>query len=107
MRRVLRGFGLLTAVFSMSCATIGREFPVEAIHQIVLGETTKEDITRMFGHPWRTGIEDGNVTWTYGHYRYSMFGSAKTRDLVVRFNDQNIVVSYTFNTTEHEEGKPP
>jgi hypothetical protein len=57
----------------------------------------------MFGSPWRVGIEDGRRTWTYGKYRYRLFSETSTQDLVVRFDDKGIVVSYTFNTTEHKE----
>lgn len=54
----------------------------------------------MFGEPWRTGIEDGKRTWTYAHYRYSLFGPEQTRDLLVRFDDEGNVVSYSYNTTQ-------
>ena len=54
----------------------------------------------MFGDPWRTGIEDGKRTWSYGRYRYSLFDDAETTDLVVRFNKDGTVSSYVFNTTE-------
>ena len=57
----------------------------------------------VFGEPWRVGIEDGQRTWTYGKYRYRLFGQASTQDLVVRFDGQGRVVSYTFNTTEHDQ----
>ncbi len=49
----------------------------------------------------RVGIEDGLRTWTYGRYRYRLFGRARTEDLVLRFDAQGVVASYTFNTTEH------
>ncbi len=54
----------------------------------------------MFGEPWRTGIEDGKRTWTYGKYKWSAFGEAETTDLVVRFNQDGTVSSYVYNTTE-------
>ncbi|CCG97203.1 hypothetical protein MARHY3749 [Marinobacter nauticus ATCC 49840] len=54
----------------------------------------------MFGEPWRTGIEDGKRTWTYGKYRWSAFGDDETTDLVVRFNNDGTVSSYVYNTTE-------
>ena len=84
------------------CATIGRQFPVEMVPRLEIGKTTRTEVQQMFGTPWRTGLEDGKLTWTYGHYKYSMFGRARTRDLVVRFDSQNVVVSYTFNSTEND-----
>ena len=96
--------GLTTALlFCASCATVGRDFPVARVSDIRIGETTQNQIREMFGSPWRVGIEDGQRTWTYGKYRYRAFRQASTRDLVVRFDERNIVASYTFNTTEHQE----
>ena len=73
------------------------------MNQIRLGETTKEDINKILGPPWRTGLEDGNKTWTYGYYKYRLFGESTTRDLVVRFDSDGVVSSYSFNTTDIEE----
>lgn len=88
----------------ISCATVGREFPVERVAAIKIGETTLEDIQQMFGQPWRIGIEDGQKTWTYGHYRYTAFGTDQTRDLVVRFDQQGKkVISYSFSSTYAED----
>ncbi|MCL6584108.1 MAG: outer membrane protein assembly factor BamE [bacterium] len=92
-----------TIIGLAGCVTIGREFPVEAVSKIQKGKTTRAEIDLLFGTPWRTGIDDGMKTWTYAHYRYSLLGSPKTRDLIVRFNDQGVVVSYTFNSTYAED----
>ncbi|MEQ9544496.1 MAG: outer membrane protein assembly factor BamE [Marinobacter sp.] len=82
------------------CATVGQDFPTHNVDQIEIGETTRTEIQEMFGKPWRTGIEDGKRTWTYGKYRWSAFGDAETTDLVVRFNPDGTVSSYVYNTTE-------
>jgi len=93
---------LVAAALLAGCATVGREFPSEKVPQIRIGETTRSDIRAMFGEPWRTGLEDGDVKWTYGRYRYSVFGASRSKDLTVRFDDAGRVVSYSFNTTEAE-----
>ena len=90
-------------LFTASCATVGRDFPVSQVSDIRVGNTTQDEIRAMFGSPWRVGIEDGQRTWTYGKYCYRLFGQASTQDLVIRFDDRNVVVSYTFNTTAHQE----
>jgi hypothetical protein len=99
---------LLFVAFSMvallaGCATVGKDFPAGQVTAIQIGKTTREEVREVFGAPWRTGIEDGRRTWTYGKYKYSLFAPARTQDLVIRFNDEGKVVSYTFNTTEHQE----
>jgi outer membrane protein assembly factor BamE (lipoprotein component of BamABCDE complex) len=85
------------------CFTVGHDFPVDQVSAIKIGKTTQSDIRTMFGSPWRVGMEDGQRTWTYGKYRYSAFSEARTQDLVIRFDDQGKVISFTFNSTEHQE----
>ncbi|MBM3319186.1 MAG: outer membrane protein assembly factor BamE [Candidatus Eisenbacteria bacterium] len=96
---------LAASLIGLACASVGRDFPSDRVWKLRIGETTSEEVRQMFGDPWRTGIEDGNPTWTYGKYRYSLFGEDRTKDLVVRFDENMIVRSYTFNTTETEEPK--
>lgn len=97
-----------TVALAAGCATIGAPFAVENVRNLEIGKTSRSDVVQMFGAPWRTGLEDGRETWTYGHYRYSLFGADRTRDLVVRFGADGKVASYTFSSTEPEDlgGKP-
>lgn len=93
-----------TLLVLTGCATVGREFPVGSVGMIMIGETTLEEIQQIFGQPWRIGVEDGQKTWTYGHYRYATFGPDQTRDLVVRFDQQGEkVASYSFSSTYEED----
>jgi hypothetical protein len=59
----------------------------------------------MFGQPWRTGLEDGHVTWTYARYHHSLLGETEAVDLVVRFEADGRVRSYTFNSTRPEDAR--
>jgi hypothetical protein len=95
--------GLCVFLFLASCANVGHEFPSEQVDGIKIGETTQADIQKMFGSPWRIGVEDGLRTWTYGKYKYKLFGESMSKDLVIRFDSSNVVVSYSFNTTEHDK----
>lgn len=97
---------LISAGLITACASIGREFPTGQVSAISIGETQAEQIRTIFGAPWRVGIENGQRTWTYGHYQYSLFGQGSTEDLVVRFDKYGKVASYVFNSTEHNEGAP-
>ena len=79
------------------CATVGRDFPPQRVQEIRLGETTKTDLLAMFGRPYRRGIEDGDSTWTYVHYKIRLIGGqSRTRDLYIRFEGET-VRSYTYN----------
>lgn len=105
MRKYLAvtAFAIFTALLISGCVTIGRNFEASLVKNIQIGKTTQSEITMMFGSPWRTGIEDGKQTWTYGRYHYSAFGDAQARDLVIRYDDKGIVVSYTYNTTDDQQ----
>ena len=103
IRRIVLGL-LLSACLSLGgCATIGHEFPAGQVSTIRIGQTTQNEIQATFGMPWRTGIDSGMRTWTYGHYRYSLFSEGSTEDLVIKFDANGIVSSYVFNTTKRAQ----
>lgn len=93
---------LLSGIFSTQltgCFTVGQEFAAHRVNEIKVGQTRRQEISEMFGTPWRTGMEDGRPTWTYGIYKYALFGGNDSQDLLIRFDPQGVVRSYTFNST--------
>ncbi len=78
---------------------VGKAFPYYKVRDIEVEKTTQAEIRQMFGDPWRTGLENGQRTWTYGEY-----GVKISRDLVIRFDDQKRVKSYSFSSTVPEDG---
>ena len=82
------------------CVSVGRPFPTDRIKDIKLGKTTRADLTAAYGRPYRTGVEDGDETWTYVNERLALFGEQTTEDLYVRFNADGTVKSYSFNTNQ-------
>lgn len=96
-------FILTVLVVLVGCASAGRDFPSNRVAEIQTGKTTKTEVRSIFGSPWRVGLEDGQQTWTYGKYKYKLIGDSDTKDLVIRFNAKDIVASYSFNTTDHQE----
>ncbi|MGK2914470.1 MAG: outer membrane protein assembly factor BamE domain-containing protein [Porticoccaceae bacterium] len=91
----------LLSLFTTGCATVGEDFPTEKVGLIRIGATTMQEIKTTFGTPWRTGIEDGRRAWTYGRYSYGVFAERRARDLVVRFDQDGVVASYSYSTTEN------
>ena len=89
--------------FASGCITLGKDFPVANVHAIKVGQTTKGEVRKLFGPPWLSGIQDSELAWTYGNYDYSIFGERKAKDLVVQFDENGLVTTYTFSTTEHNE----
>ena len=100
LKSALAVLALSASLLVAGCATVGQDFATHKVTDIEIGKTSRAEIEQMFGEPWRTGIEDGKRTWTYGKYRWSAFGDAETTDLVVRFNKDGTVSSYVYNTTE-------
>jgi len=94
---------VLMLLLSSGCATVGHEFPAGQVSTIRIGETTQNDVYTTFGTPWRTGIENGMKTWTYGNYHYSLFNEGSTEDLVIKFDKRNIVAAFVFNTTKRSK----
>ncbi|MDG5501221.1 outer membrane protein assembly factor BamE [Marinobacter sp. BGYM27] len=99
MKSLLGASILASVVLAAGCATVGKDFATHNVDQIKIDKTTRADVQEMFGEPWRTGMEDGKRTWTYGKYRWSAFSDAETTDLVVRFNEDGTVDSYVYNST--------
>ncbi len=99
------GVALAAAAASLllACVTVGRDFPANRVSKLQIGTTTQAQVEKLFGTPWRTGVEDGKRTWTFGHYHYSLLGNTQTRDLVVRFDAQGVVTSYTYNSTDPDD----
>jgi hypothetical protein len=102
--RILRPLTTLLLLVALSLPVVsctpsmGRPFPVKQVRQIEIDKTTRTEIRQMFGEPWRTGLENGKRTWTYGEYSMKI-----TRDLVIRFDDQNLVESYSFSSSVPED----
>ena len=90
-------------MFVSGCITLGKDFSEANVSSITIGVTTKNEIRKLFGSPWLSGVQDGQPAWTYGSYDYSLFGKRKAKDLLVQFDDQGKVSSFTFSTTDHDE----
>jgi hypothetical protein len=103
LRKISGSLVLMISLMTSGCATIGHEFPAGQVSSIKIGETTQNDIYTTFGAPWRTGLDNGMKTWTYGNYYYSLFTDGSTEDLVIKFDKRGVVTSFVFNTTKRSK----
>ena len=103
LTRFARAVALAALAAGAGCLTVGREFDAAAVPRLQVGVTTRADVQRLLGDPWRTGLEDGRATWTFGEYRYRLLGESDTRDLVVRFAPDGVISSYSFSSTLPED----
>lgn len=86
-----------------ACKSVGRQFPFEALDLVVVGETTAQEVRKIFGPPFASGLDNGNLTWTYVNYYVSLFGQIDARDLKFEFDERNRVRSYSFNTSHPDD----
>jgi hypothetical protein len=87
------------------CATMGSEFSFRGPMTLVKGTTTKAEVLATYGNPFRVGYENGDQKWTYGYYKYKLFGDSMTKDLDVTFDKSGVVSSYSYSSSEPDEVK--
>jgi hypothetical protein len=99
----MRAPGWLVCLFALALVTgcvsvkIGREFPSPDAHWIVTGKSDRWGLQRMLGEPYQVGLENGDPTWRWLYVRRDATG-AVSKDLIVRFNADGVVKSYTFTS---------
>ena len=103
MRRNVVLVWILSLATLGGCVTAGKSFRSDDLSWIVANKTSQGEIQRVLGEPFRVGVDSGSLTWTYGYYRYRLLGETRTKDLVIEFNRDGTVSSYTFNTSFPEE----
>ena len=50
----------LMIMFVSGCITLGKDFPEANVSSITNGVTTKNEIRRLFGPPWLSGLRTGS-----------------------------------------------
>lgn len=103
LRKILSGLAMAMFLSASGCATVGHEFPTGQVSSIKIGETTQNDVYTTFGNPWRTGLDNGLKTWTYGSYFYTLFGEGSSEDLVIKFDKRGVVASFVFNSSKRSK----
>ncbi|MGH7896578.1 MAG: outer membrane protein assembly factor BamE domain-containing protein [Candidatus Binatia bacterium] len=98
-----RAVSLLSVLaFGTGCFTVGRNFVSAPVKKIEKGVTTKTEIKKYFGEPFRTGLDDGYESWTYVYNRWSPMSQARSKDLYVVFNKDGSVRGFTYNSNLDE-----
>ncbi len=94
-------------LFLHGCTLIGQKFSTSAVNEIQPNVTTKEQITKTFGEPFRKGLASGFETWRYS-YRALMNeqGGYVDKDLFLIFNKNGTVQKYSFQTNLPKGEKP-
>lgn len=94
---------LLFPLFVTGCATVGSQFSFTGPENIAIGKTTRNEILKAYGEPFRVGYDNGNEKWTYGYYKYRLFGDSDTKDLDITFDKSGLVSSYSYSSSLNED----
>ena len=87
-------------LISNGCGTAGKTFNTSKVESIVNGVTTRSDIKKMFGEPFKIGIQNGQPIWVYEDHHYSIIREKTSKDLIIIFNLDGIVQSYQFMSSK-------
>ena len=86
----------------VGCGTVGKNFDSSKVKSIQNNVTTQIEILDWFGVPYKEGTENNHTMWTYQFDKYNVFTEAKSKDLVILFDENNIVKAYRFTSSIDE-----
>ncbi|MFQ5716276.1 MAG: outer membrane protein assembly factor BamE [Nitrospinales bacterium] len=76
------------------CGSVGKNFDSSLVRQVENKKSTQSDIRRLYGEPFRTGIENGKTVWIYEFNTYSAVGEDTSKDLIFVFDKNGYVESH-------------
>ena len=94
--------GFIALFFLTACGTVGNNFDSSQIKSIQSNVTSQEEIFERFGAPFKKGVENNQTMWTYQFDKWNAVGPAQSKDLVILFDNKNIVKAYRYTTSEPE-----
>ena len=92
--------GFITLFFLAACyGTVGNNFDSSQIKNIQSNVTSQKEIFERFGAPFKKGVESDQTMWTYQFDKWNTVGPAQSKDLVILFDNKNIVKAYRYTTS--------
>jgi outer membrane protein assembly factor BamE (lipoprotein component of BamABCDE complex) len=82
------------------CGTVGKDFNDSKISKIADGTTTRAEIRKMFGEPFKMGTQNGLLVWVYEYNLYHSIKDDKSKNLVVLFDSNGVVQSHQFMSSD-------
>ncbi len=58
------------------------------------------ELRKMFGEPFKTGIQNGQPVWVYEYNSYDPVNNDKSKDLIIIFGPNGVVQSHQFMSSE-------
>jgi outer membrane protein assembly factor BamE (lipoprotein component of BamABCDE complex) len=87
-------------LISNGCGTAGKSFDTSNAASILNGTTTRSEIKKIFGEPFKTGIQNDQPVWTYENHHYSILRDDTSEDLIIIFRSDGIVQSHQFMSSK-------
>jgi len=91
---------ILILVFGGCGGTVGGKFDASKVETIINGTTTQAEIKKIFGKPFKTGIQNEKSIWVYEYNRYDLFRNETSKDLIIVFGPNRVVQSHQFMSNE-------
>lgn len=94
--------GLIVAGTLLSgCITRGENFSSN-YEWVQEKQTRKSEVLKALGKPYSVGYSSGKPTWTYGYYKFRLFGQSQTKELKFYWSEDK-VSSFSFNSSFRED----
>jgi hypothetical protein len=87
-------------LISNGCGTAGKSFDTSSTVSILNGTTTRSDIKKVFGEPFKTGVQNGQPVWVYEKHNYAILSDNTSEDLVIIFSSDGILQSHQFMSSK-------
>ena len=93
---------VLSMVFVVGCGTVGKNFDSSRVKNIQNNKTTQAEVLDWFGVPFKEGNENGHTMWTYQFDKYKVVGEPESKDLVILFDNNQVVKAYRYTSSLSE-----
>ena len=100
MKYLIMGILLGSLLALGGCGTAGKDFNESKVSKITNGTTTRGEIRKMFGEPFKTGTQNGLPVWVYEYNLYYSIENDKSKNLVVVFSSDGVVQSHQFMSSD-------
>jgi len=87
-------------LISNGCGTAGKSFDTSTARTILNGTTTRSEIKKIFGEPFKTEVQNGQPVWTYENHHYSILSDDTSEDLIIICSSDGIVQSHQFMSSK-------
>ena len=80
--------------------TVGEKIDTSKVENIINGTTTQAEIKKIFGKPFKTGIQNEKPIWVYEYNRYDLLRNEISKDLTIIFGPNRVVQSHQLMSNE-------